>query len=282
MPGRDRADTNCMRLHLSTCAFAVAILLGSASAEAQFRRAQPPTPGEDYHVELGVVFWSPEPDLVIRFDSPVGDIGTDVDFVEEFAIGKKRFTEFRATLKPGRKHKIRIDYVPFKYDAEAVIQRTFVFGGRQFTVGVPATTDVTWDLWKFGYEWDVVSSSAGFFGLVFDLKHSKVSAEIAAAGLGSELAEVTAPVPGIGAIGRGYLSKNFSVTGEFTAFKMPDSFSEEIDGKFYDFDVYATVNLGRNVGVQGGYRSITVDYAADEDAGALKMKGTYFGGVLRF
>jgi hypothetical protein len=128
----------------------------------------------------------------------------------------------------------------------------------------------------------VVSRAGGFFGLVFDLKHSRVSAEIAAAGLGAEVAEATAPVPGIGAIGRGYLSKNFSVTGEFTAFKMPDALSEEIEGKFYDFDIYGTVNLGRNLGIQGGYRSITVDYAADEDAGALKMKGTYFGGVLRF
>ena len=282
MRARRRADTTCMRLHLSTCAFALAVLCGSASAEAQFGRPQPQTPGEDYHVELGVAFWSPEPELVIRFDSPIAGIGTDVDFVEEFGIEKKRFTEFRATLKPGRKHKIRFDYVPFKYDAEAVIQRTFVFGGREFTIGVPATTDVTLDLWKFGYEWDFVSRSGGFAGLVVDLKYTKVSAEIAAAGIGAEVAEATAPVPGIGGIARGYLSKNFSVTGEFTAFKVPDSLSEEVDGKFYDFDIYGTVNVGRNLGIQGGYRSMTVDYVVEEDAGALKMKGTYFGGVLRF
>jgi hypothetical protein len=270
-----------MRSRLSTCVWALALVACAATAEAQFNVPPPVAPDEDYHVELGVAFWSPDPDLVIRLDAPAG-FGSDVDFVEEFGIEKKRFTEFRATLKPGRKHKIRFDYVPFKYDAETVIQRTFVFGGREFTVGIPASTDVTWDLWKFGYEWDVVSGAAGFAGLVVDLKYSKVSAEISAAGLGTEVAEANAPVPGIGGIARGYFSSSFSVTGEFTAFKVPDSLSEEIDGTFYDFDIYATYNVGRHLGLQAGYRSITVDYILEEDVGALKMKGTYFGGALRF
>ncbi|MGH9349066.1 MAG: hypothetical protein ACRD26_17555 [Vicinamibacterales bacterium] len=273
-----------MHQTVSTCVVAIGAVLCAGSSEAQFRVPPPPAPGEDYKVELGLAFWSPEPDLVIRFDDPVGPAGagSDVDFVQEFGIAKKRFTEVRATIKPGRKHKIRFDYVPFKYDADATIQRTFVFGGRQFTVGVPASTAVTWDLWKFGYEWDFVSGQTGYAGLVVDLKYSKVSAEISSPGLGAELAEANAPVPGIGGIARGYFTENVSVTGEFTAFKVFDRISEEIDGTFYDFDVYGMVNFGRNFGLQGGYRSITVDYLREEDAGALKMKGTYFGGVLRF
>jgi hypothetical protein len=269
-----------MRYALATCACALA-LAAATPASAQFRAPQPPTPGEDYHLEVGLNFWSPDPDLVIRFNGPQG-IGDDVDFVQEFGIDTERFREFRATLKPGRKHKLRVDYVPIKYDAEAVIQRTITFGGQTFTIGAPASTAVKWDLWKFGYEWDFVSGPSGFVGAVVDLKYSKVSAEITAAGFGSEATEANAPVPGIGGIGRGYFSKNVSVTGEFTAFKMPDSFSEEIEGKFFDFDLYGTVNFGRNAGVQVGYRSITVDYAKDEDAGNLKMKGPYFGGVVRF
>ena len=273
-------DIPGMRHLFAGCVFMLA-LASAAPAQAQFFAAPPPAPGEDYHFEVGVAFWSPEPELVIRLDSAAG-FGSDVDFVEEFGIEKKRFTEFRGTVKPGRKHKIRFDYVPFKYDAEAVIQRTFVFGGQTYTVGLPASTDVKWDLWKFGYEWDFVSNQSGFAGLVVDLKYSKVTAEVSATGLGVETAEEQAPVPGIGGIARGYLSKNFSVTGEFTAFKMLDTFSESVDGKFYDFDVYATVNAGKNFGVQGGYRSLTVDYTAEEDAADLKMKGPYFGAVVRF
>jgi hypothetical protein len=272
-----------MRFSLAVlCTLTLAIVLSSATAHAQYRpqQQQQLAPGEDYHVEFGVAFWSPEPELVLRFDTLAGD--SDIDFVEEFGIEKERFIEFRATIKPGRKHKIRIDYVPFKYDAEATIQRTFVFGGREFTIGVDAAADVEWDLWKFGYEWDFVSRTAGFAGLVIDLKYNKVSAEVSAAGLGSELEEVRAPVPGIGGIGRVYLTRDVSVTGEFTAFKILDSFSEEADGTFYDFDIYSTANIGRNVGIQAGYRSITVDYLIDDDFGNLKMKGFYLGGVLRF
>lgn len=264
-----------------TCAFVAAALLSVAPAQAQFNAPRPAVPAEDYHVELGVNFWQPTPDLVIRTDA-AGIAGSDVDFVQEFGIAKKRFTEFRATLKPGRKHKLRVDHVPFKYEADATINRTFTFAGREYTVGVPASTAVKWDLWKFGYEWDVVSGNGGFVGLVVDVKYNRVSAEISSPAFGAELTEAKAPVPGVGGIARAYLSKYFSVTGEFTTFKMPDKVSESIDGKFADFDLYGTLNLGRNLGVQGGYRSITADYAQDEDAGALKMKGPYFGGVLRF
>jgi hypothetical protein len=36
------------------------------------------------------------------------------------------------------------------------------------------------------------------------------------------------------------------------------------------------------VGAQIGYRSVTVDYVVDDDTGNLKMKGPYFGGLIRF
>lgn len=270
-----------MCFRMSTCAFALAAVACAAPAQAQFNVPGAAAPGEDYRVELGLSFWSPEPDLVIRTDASTV-VGSDVDFVQEFGIEKKRFREFRATVKPGRKHKLRVDRVLFAYDEETVIQRTFVFNGQVYNVGLPVTANVEWDFWKFGYEWDFISRTAGFAGLVVDVKYNKVSAEIASPVFGVQVAETNAPVPGIGGIARGYFSKNVSVTGEFTYFKVPDNLSEELDGKFVDFDVYGTVNLGRNVGLQAGYRSITVDYVLEEDAGALKMKGPYFGGVVRF
>jgi hypothetical protein len=52
--------------------------------------------------------------------------------------------------------------------------------------------------------------------------------------------------------------------------------------KFWDFDLYGTVSAGRNFGVQGGYRSVVADYIVDEDTGDLKMKGLYFGALVRF
>jgi hypothetical protein len=265
------------------CVYAFLLsLLVSGPAFAQFNAPAQVAPGEDYRLELGAMLWSPTPELAINTDAlDVVGVG-EVDFVQEFGIEDKRFTEYRVTLKAARQHKLRFQYLPISYDPDVItLQRTITFGGQTFTVGLPADADVEWRMWRFGYQWDFLSRTSGFLGLIGELKYNKVRAQIDSP-IGSELAEETAPVPAIGLIGRGYLTEYVSITGEFTGFKMLDSITEEFDGEFWDFDIYATASLGRNVGVQGGYRSIDVEYIGDEDLGRLKMKGLYFGGLVRF
>jgi hypothetical protein len=229
-------------------------------------------------VELGLMFWKPSPELRLSTDTLAGAGVDEVDFVQEFGIEDKYFPEFRATL--GRNHKFRTSFVTFDYDAEAIITRRITFRGQTFNIGVPATADIKWNLYKFGYEWDVVSRPQGFFGFIVDLKYNRVEASIDSPVLTSAATtEVTAPVPAIGVVGRGYLSPSVSITGEFTGLNLTRG---EDKGKFYDFDLYGTVTAGRNLGVQAGYRSVLVDYVVDADTGVLKMKGLYIGAVARF
>jgi hypothetical protein len=91
-----------------------------------------------------------------------------------------------------------------------------------------------------------------------------------------------APIPAIGVIGRGYVAPNVSITGEFTAFKWPETIREGYGGKYFDFDLYGTANFNDHVGAQFGYRTFTVDYHVDEDRGDFKLRGLYFGGAFRF
>ena len=279
-----------MRIY-SLSAALLSAFIAAAPAEAQFS-VPDPAPGENFSVELGAMFWSPTPEALIQTGA-LAQIGeSEVDLVQEFGIEEKRFTEFRVVLKAGRKHKIRISHVPMKYDGESVLQRTIEFGGQTFPVNVPATAHLEWSLWRFGYEWDFVAADRGLLGLIVDLKHNRINAELAAEGFGSEITEATAPVPTVGVIARVYPHRSFSITTEFTGFKMPgfvgDRIAESLgddddfDAKLVDFDIYGTLNFGRHVGIQGGYRSLTADYLIEEDSGDLKMKGTYFGGVLRF
>jgi hypothetical protein len=235
-------------------------------------------PAEDHVVELGVMFWRPSPELTLSTDALSVAGVNEVDFVQEFGIEDKFFPEFRATL--GRNHKFRVSFVTIKYDAETTIQRTIRFEGRTFNIGVPASADIKWNLWKFGYEWDVVSRERGFLGLIVDLKYNRVEASIDSPALTTAAAtDTTAVAPTIGVIARGYLAPMVAVTGEFTALSLN---RDEFEATIYDFDLYGTVSFGRNVGVQGGYRSVVVDYLVDEDGGDLKMKGPYFGAVVRF
>jgi hypothetical protein len=263
------ADRMNMRNHVSmVLCSALLLLAGSIRAEAQ----QGPV------AELGVMFWKPTPELRLSTDALAAADVDEVDFVQEFGIEDKYFPEFRLTL--GRKHKFRTSFVTFNYTPEAIITRRIVFRGQTFDIGAPATADIKWKLYRFGYEWDVVSGGGGFIGLVADLKYNRVEASIDSPLLSSAATtDVTAPIPTIGAIGRGYLSPNVSITAEFSGLNIARG---EDEGKLYDFDLYGTVTAGRNFGVQAGYRSVIVDYVLDSDSGVLKMKGLYLGAVVRF
>jgi hypothetical protein len=272
--------------HLGLALLAVFI---ASRADAQFRVVEPAA-GEDFHVELGLTFWTPTPEIRIQTGGLTALGQPEVDFVQEFGIEDTRFTEFRAVLKAGRKHKLRVSRVPIVYDESAVLQRTITFGGQTFPVSVPATAHLEWEIWRFGYEWDFVAADRGVVGFITELQYNRVLAELSATGLGTEITEVTAPVPAIGILARVYPHRLFSITAEFSGFKMPgfigdrisDAVGDDFDAKVFDLDLYGTLSFGRHVAVQGGYRSVTADYVFEDDAGDLKMKGMYFGGLVRF
>jgi hypothetical protein len=276
-------------MQIRLVAAALLSLLLSTRAEAQFRVPEP-APGENYHVELGLMFWEPTPGLLIQTGSLAALGQGQVDFVQEFGIENDRFREFRSVIKTGRKHKLRVSHVLAEYNATATLQRTISFGGQTFPVSVPATADLKWKVWRFGYEYDFVAADRAVVGFVTELKFNQVSADLSAPGFGSELTDVSAPVPTIGGLLRVYPHKTFSLTAELTGFKagfiarkISDAIEDDdADATVFDLDLYGTVNFGSHVGAQLGYRSLTADYVIDEDAGDLELKGWYFGGLIRF
>ena len=276
-----------MRIRLlATILFSVTI---ATRAEAQFNVANP-APAENFHVELGLMFWQPTPGIEIQTGGLAAAGIPAVDFVKEFGLADEYFMEFRSVLKAGRKHKFRISHVTFDYLETAPVTRNINFGGVTFPVTIPVTADLNWDLWRFGYEYDFVAGDRGLFGFITELKQNHLTADLSAAGLSlSEGADVTAPIINLGVIVRVYPHRVFSITAEYTGFKvfgfvktLTDRISEDLDVKVNDFDIYGTVNFGGHVGAQLGYRSLTSDYSIDDDEGDLKMKGMYFGGLVRF
>jgi hypothetical protein len=239
-----------------------------------------PAAAQDHVVELGLMRWGPSPGLTLSSEGLAASSVSEIDFVREFGIVDKSFPDFRVAL--GRSHKFRLSHAKFSYEPETVIQRTLTFQGRTFTLNTPASADIKWDLWTFGYEWDVVSRPGGFFGIVADLKYNKIRASIDSPALDSPAAtNTTAPVPTIGVAGRGYLGSVLSVGGEYTGLNFG---SGDFDVKFTDFDINAAIVPSPRIGVgaQVGYRSVAADYVVDEDTGDLKMRGPYFGVIVRF
>lgn len=272
---------------MRNCAFAIAVCflacwLTPTPAAAQYRPrgVSDRATGETYHVEVGGYLWPPSPSILITSEG-LGIPGTPIDFVEDLGIERTTFRQLKVVLRPGTKHKFRFEYTPINFDADSILRRSVVFNGQRFDIALPVETEVNWKAYRFGYEWDFLYRDRGFVGLLLELKYTDISATLSNAFVGSEFVHARAPIPAIGVIGRGYVAPNISITGEFSAFKLPDV-DEDYGGSYYDFDLYGTVNFTDNFAAQAGFRSLTVSYHVEEDLGDLKMKGLYFGGVVRF
>jgi hypothetical protein len=263
-------------------------LAAASPAQAQYapRRASGnPATGETYHVEVGAAFWSPTPDIIISSES-LGILGDNIDFVNTLGLEKTRFRQLKLVLRPGTKHKFRFEYTPLKYEAQKTIDTSFVFNGQRYNIGLPVTSELLWKAYRIGYEYDFVYRDRGFVGMVVETKYTDVTATLTATLGGiarTEFTHARGPIPSIGIIGRGYVVPNISITGEFSGFpEIGADGSSRYGGKYYDFDLYGTVNFNDHVGAQVGYRSFDVFYKVNQDNGTLKMKGLYFGAVGRF
>lgn len=262
---------------------AYAVLLAPSSAHAQFTATpfSDPATGERYHVEASFGWWNPSPDFEIASESLPGVLGTRIDAVDDLGIEQKQIPELRIVLRPGQKHKFRINYMPMTYSAVSTVRREFVFNGIKYGLNLPVSTELSWKTWHLGYEYDFIYRDRGFVGLVLQAKATDIQANIEAP-LITEFARVQAPIPAIGGIGRVYVVPNISITGELDFFKIPDTIDERYQAHYWDFDLYGTVNFNDYVGAKIGYRSLDLGYLIEGDSGSFKAKGIYFGGVVRY
>ena len=263
-------------------------MLAAAPAQAQYPGGGTSgrATGETYRVEIGGYIWNPAPEIIVRSEALTqARLGSTIDFEQDFGIEKKRFNQIKVVLRPATKHKFRFEYTPITYEApNATLRRTIVFNGQEFNLALPVSASLEWKAYRFGYEWDMIYRDRGFFGILLEAKYTDVQATLAQNALGlEEFARARAPIPAIGAIARVYVVPNISISGEISGFKLPESIDEEYRAHYIDFDLYGSVNFTDHFGAQVGYRSIDVFYFIDdEDEGKLKLKGLYFGGVVRF
>ena len=114
-------------------------------------------------------------------------------------------------------------------------------------------------------------------------KLTDIQASLQAAPIGTEFARAQAPIPNIGGIGRVYVVPNISITGELD--RLQDSrqaSTSDYQAHYFDFDLYGTVNFNDYVGAQIGYPQPGPRLLVEGDHGDFKVKGIYFGGVVRY
>jgi hypothetical protein len=272
-----------MRTRVAPSVICLALVLCAVPTYGQYgaSRTADRATGERYNFEFSISFWNPTPEMVISSEA-LGIPGSDIDFVTDLGIEQSRFRQIRAVLRPATKHKFRFEYTPISYEASGTISRDLVFNGITYPISLPVDTTLSWKAYRFGYEWDFLYRDRGFLGLVLEAKYTDVEATLENV-LDTQFVRARAPIPAIGIIGRGYILPNVSITGEFSGVKWPEGLiKDEYRARYFDFDLYGTINFTDNVGVHAGYRSFDVYYLVDNDEGSLVLKGLYFGGVVRF
>jgi hypothetical protein len=270
------------RLLVCSCLFAG---MFAVSANAQYRKYPVGTPaiGESYHVEVSGDLWKPSPTLMVSSEQ-FGLIGTEIDAVNDLGFQAARFREFRVVLRPAKKHKFRLDYIPISFNGDTTLRRDITYNGLLYRANLPVQSSLEWKAYHFGYEYDFLYRDRWFVGLLLQAKYTDVNVAINSPAIEPQHNQVAAPIPALGGIVRVYPMSNVSITGELTGFKLPTSVDKQgrYDGKFLDFNLYGTVNFSNNFGAQVGYRSIDVMYKVEQDTGDFTLKGLYFGGVARF
>ena len=259
-----------------------ALTFAATAAHAQYRPRAITTvaPPENYHVELGAGFWNPSADMQITD----GAGGSPVDLKNDLGLQDRKVGEFQLVIKPAVKHKIRVQFIPLRYSQTGAPRTALTFDGQTFPAGVPVSSSLEWNAWRFGYEYDVTSSYRGFFGVIVDVKYTDVSAALTSstAGAARGTASAKAPIPALGAIGRLYLAANLSLTGELTGFAFPGGWIKSASGHYADMDLYAMFNVVDSLGIRAGYRKFDVEYDLTNDTGTFKLNGPYLGLSIRF
>ena len=83
---------------------------------------------------------TPQPELIVNSES-LGILGTDVDLINDLGIEKHRLGKFNIVLRPAKKHRLKFERLPITYERDAFpVQRSFVFNGQSYSVGLPVTT----------------------------------------------------------------------------------------------------------------------------------------------
>lgn len=273
-------------LPVACCALALLLIAGNPVA-AQYRplntsagQQSSAVKGEKYHIEISGNLWDPAPDFVFSSEG-LGIIGTEIDLDADLALEQKQMWEARLVLRPGKKHKLRAHYLPMQYNGDTILKKDIIFNGIRYPLAVAVKTDFKWTAWRFTYEYDVFYRPRGYVGILLESKYADTRLALENP-ISNEFVTAKSPIPAIGLAGRFYPLSFLSITGEVTYFKLPEKAIKDAQFDSLDYDIYGTVNIGNNFGVQAGYRSIDMAFSLDDDSGAVKLKGMYFGGVLRF
>jgi hypothetical protein len=258
----------------------VLFLPSSARAQDPVRQIGDLPVGEIYRIEALAGYWAPRADITLSSDTP-GVPGTRIDLRRDVGVTDQGFPALQLTWRPGLRHKLRLQYIPIRFDSTAILPRDLLFNGVTYRATLPVTARLDWTTYRFGYEYDFIVRRRMTAGFIAEVKHTRVRAALRTASA-DEVSRQAMPVPAAGGIVRVYPAARFSLTGEATFFGVPDRPDGHFGGHIADIDVSAVWSVTEHLGAQFGFRSIDIHHLGEWNTATVTLKGVYAGAVVRY
>jgi hypothetical protein len=273
IPGRGR---RALLLLLVAASLSPAGVLAQSAATAS---AELPD-AERYRVEGSFGYWRPAARVVLSSDA-LGVPGTHIDLRSDLGLTSESFSELRLTWHPALRHRFRFQYTPIQFDATAPVPRDLVFNGATYRAGTLVSSSLGWTTYRFGYQYEVVVKPRGRVGVIAEVKHTLVRAELRSSEA-DEVSRQSMPVPALGIAGRLYPAPRFALAGEVTFFGVPDRADGHFGGRIADIDLSAVWSFTRSFGVQGGFRDLDIHHLGEWNTAEFSLKGGYVAAVFRY
>ena len=272
---------------------ALACLLLGALACAQPARAQlSPAPtdfpvGELHRIELLGSLWPPAQDLTVAHRGS-GASGTTTGAAGDTRAPVPRFMDLRVRLRPSRRQRVHLDYLPVRYDAVTAPDRPASPADADRGAGAAVASTLTWRTWRLAYEYDLIHLARGSLGVFAEATYNDVRIArdpgCVAGSAACELARMRRPIPAVGGVVRLYPSPVIMLGAEASLLRMPWGIGDFLGytGEHLAYDVHAVLNFIDAFGLQLGYRSRNLSLRTTEQDHDLKLEGIYAGVLLRF
>ena len=257
----------------------LAVSWGAADGAA---RAQPGTVAaraealEDYRVEVTAGAWLP--DTRGSFTTS----GFRVDLKSDLAL-ERSGPQFwgKLVLKPGRRHAIVVEGIPYRFEGSSVLARDIEFAGRRYIIRDRVDSVARLDYVFGGYQYDVIHAGRGHLGLAGGLGYVDVEATARSetfAATGQTSARVPFPLAGVDfrifpIAGSGLVS----ISGELKGMSFGDL------GRYLQAAVHGGVGLGRHLTLRVGYAVLDADVRTGSGTQALhpRFQGPVFSVQVR-
>jgi len=269
-----------------TIGFRLLLMLVLSVVVVPSLRAQNDTDFDEYKVRISGFWFYSNPSGTIE-DATTGNI---INLHKD--IGFNSYSTFSGKLdwKFTRKNHVYLVGAAFDQSRQSVLQRTFVFQGQTFNVGVLTKANLSAPLIAPGYQYDISRRRRGHIGIAVQINLFPANASFFAAAqvntnnqVISARKSLLAPIPVAGPQFRFYLTNSPRLFVEGNLFGMY-LFGY---GNFISTTDFVGVTLTKHLSLNAGYQlgtrlNVNVDEKKDRFGLSLTQKGPIVGAQLSF